>query len=415
MNRPLFRQEAIDAQRNSLCGAVLLAWQPTWLLFTIAAVLMVAAILSFAIWGQFTRKEHVTGYLAPTKGLIKIFTPQPGRVLERHVMEGQAVTEGEVLLIVSSERATTTTREAQAAMLNELRGRRESLQREQTKQSRIDQLATAGLAERIRGLEMEITQVRAQLELQRARVASAEHTVKRHETLVAARFVSEATMQQKQDELLEARNQLAATQRNLIALARDLNTARLDLAASELKRANNGAAIERQISELEQQLTEADTQRVVVLTAPADGTVTTILAEVGQAANPGAPLLSILPAGAELEAHLLVPTRAAGFIKPRQEVALRYQAFPYQRFGHYLGEVTAIGRTVIQPNESNLPLPVQEPVYLVTVRLPVQQVRAYGQDLPLQAGMALDADVHVDRRRLIEWVFDPILSVSGRV
>ncbi|MGH8613461.1 MAG: HlyD family secretion protein [Gammaproteobacteria bacterium] len=415
MNRALFRQEAIDAQRNSLRGAVLLARQPTWLLFTIAAVLMVAATLSFAIWGQFTRKEHVTGYLAPTKGLIKIFTPQPGRVLERHVMEGQAVTEGEVLLIVSSERATTTTREAQAAMLNELRGRRESLQREQTMQSRIDQLATAELAERMRGLETEITQVRAQIELQRSRVASAEHTVKRHEALGAARFVSEATVQQKQDELLDARNQLAATQRNLTALARDLNTARLDLAASELKRANNGAVIERQISELEQQLTETDTQRVVALTAPADGTVTTILAGVGQAANPGAPLLSILPAGAELEAHLLVPTRAAGFIKPRQEVALRYQAFPYQRFGHYLGEVMAIGRTVIQPNESNLPLPVQEPVYLVTVRLPVQQVRAYGQDLPLQAGMALDADVHVDRRRLIEWVFDPILSVSGRI
>jgi membrane fusion protein len=153
----------------------------------------------------------------------------------------------------------------------------------------------------------------------------------------------------------------------------------------------------------------------VVITAPADGTVTTILAQVGQSATPGTPLLSILPAGAELEAHLLVPTRAAGFIRQDQTVALRYQAFPYQRFGHYLGEVREVGRTILQPQEAALPLPVQEPVYRITVKLPAQRVQAYGQSLALQSGMVLDADIWVDRRRLIEWVVGPLLSVVGRV
>ena len=54
-------------------------------------------------------------------------------------------------------------------------------------------------------------------------------------------------------------------------------------------------------------------------------------------------------------------------------------------------------------------------MYLVTVRLPTQEVRAYGQGMALQAGMVLDADVRIDRRRLIEWVFDPLLAVAGRV
>ena len=125
--------------------------------------------------------------------------------------------------------------------------------------------------------------------------------------------------------------------------------------------------------------------------------------------------MSILPAGAELEAYLLVPTRAAGFIRTAQTVALRYQAFPYQRFGHYLGEVREVGRTIIQPNEASIPVQVQEPVYRVTVRLPRQHVVAYGQSLALRSGMLLDADVWIDRRRLIEWIFDPLLSVAGRV
>jgi len=169
------------------------------------------------------------------------------------------------------------------------------------------------------------------------------------------------------------------------------------------------------MSELTQQLTEADSRRAVVLTASADGTVTTILAEVGQTVNPGAPLLSILPQGAALEAELLVPTRAAGFIKPGQSVALRYQAFAYQRFGHHQGEVLRVGRSVIQPNETTVPMAVSEPVYRVTVRLPAQQMQAYGQAMSLQAGMAVDADIWLDRRRVIEWLFDPLLSITGRV
>ena len=415
MSPPLFRPEVLAQQQNGLHGEVLVARQPALRLLVALAAAFAIALVCCALWGQYTRKEHVTGYLVPTRGLIKLYPPQAGTVLEKPVREGQAVKQGDVLLVLSSERATTSTRETQAAMLAELRQRRDSLRQEQAKQGEIDALSGNGLTERIRGLETELDEARAQLELQRSRVAASERTVTRHEQLVASRFVSEATLQQKQEDLLDQRNHLAQNQRSITSLQRDLASARMELAASGLKRANNASAIARQISELEQQLTEADSRRSVVITAPADGTVTTILAEVGQAASPTAPLLSILPAGAELQAQLLVPTRAAGFIKPRQEVVLRYQAFPYQRFGHYVGQVVEVGRTVIQPNEGNPPMSAQEPVYRVIVRLPAQQVQAYGEAMTLQAGMALDADIRIDRRRLIEWIFDPLLSITGRV
>lgn len=415
MKPPLFRSEALSHQQDRLHGDIFIARQPGVSLLVTAAALFAIALVCFALWGQYTRKEHVVGYLSPTRGLIKIYTPQAGTVLEKRVTEGQLVKQGDVLLVISSERATTSTREVQASMLAELRARRDSLRVEQNQLREIDALTGNGIAQRIRGLETEIREAEAQLALQRSRVAGAERTVARHEQLVAARFMSEATLQQKQEELIDQRSQLSQAQRNITSLTRDLNTARVELSTSGLKRANNSGAIARQISELEQQLTEADTRRSVVLTAPADGAVTTILAEVGQAANVNSPLLSILPTGAELQAQLLVPTRAAGFIKPSQQVALRYQAFPYQRFGHHLGEVVEVGRTVIQPNESSLPMTIQEPVYRVTVRLPTQGVRAYGQTMSLQAGMVLDADIRIDRRRLIEWVLDPLLSITGRV
>lgn len=415
MKPSLFRPEVLEARRQNLQGGVLIAPTPSLRLLVVLAVAIAGALLAYAWWGEYTRKEHVSGYLAPTLGLIRIHTPQPGRVVERRVGEGQQVRRGDVLLVISSERATESTAAIQAAMLRELATRRDSLRRERAKQAEIDQLGAGGVRDRIRSLGGELVQARSQRDLQRSRVASAERTVQRNLELVAANFLSRAAMQQSEEAVLDQRGQLAAIERSISELQRELAAAEVELAAADLRRANNGAALERQISEIEQQLTELDARREVVLTAPADGTVTTALASVGQTVTPEQPLLSILPAGAALEARLLVPTRAAGFIRPGQAVALRYQAFPYQRFGHYVGRVVEVGRSVIQPDEVRLPVAVREPVYLVTVSLPAQQVRAYGQDLALQAGMTVDADVRIDRRRLIEWVVDPLLSVTGRV
>jgi membrane fusion protein len=415
MSTPLFRTKALAHQQDRLHGEILIARSPTIRLFVSVTALFAIALVSFAFWGEYTRKEHVAGYLSPTQGMIKMYSPQVGTVLIKHVDEGQLVKQGDVLLTISSERATSTTRETQAAMLAELKQRRDSLRLEQGKQQEIDTLTGTGIVGRIRGLETEIREAQAQMALQSSRVTSAERMVARYEKLLLERFVSDVALQEKQDELISQRNQLAQLKRSITSLNRELSSTRVELSTSGLKRDNNTSAIERQISELEQQLTETDARRSIVLTAPADGTVTTILVELGQTANPNTPLLSILPAGAELQAQLLVPTRAAGFIKPTQQVSLRYQAFPYQRFGHHLGEVVEIGRTVIQPNESSLPLSIQESVYRVTVRLPQQKVHAYGQAMPLQAGMVLDADIHMDRRRLIEWVFDPLLSITGRI
>lgn len=411
----MFRHEAIAHQQDPLQGEVLAGCLPSRHLLVLLAVATALAIVGFGLWGQYTRKEHVVGYLAPSAGLIKLFTPQAGTVVSLKVVEGQAVRQGDVLLVLNSERATAGTPDAQAAVQRELQQRRDSLQQALGKQAEIDALTGTTIEQRMRGLQSQMGQAEAQLALQRSRISSAERSVARNEALVAASFVSEAALQQKQEELLDQRGQLAVLQRNLTALESELSAARSELAANGLKRSNNGAAITRQVSELDQQLTEADTRRSVVLHAPADGTVTTLLTDVGQMAVPGAPLLSILPAGAALQAQLLVPTRAAGFIKPGQAVALRYQAFPYQRFGHHAGQVLLVGRTVIQPNEASLPLAVQEPVYRVTVRLPSQDVQAYGQAMTLRAGMVLDADVWIDRRRIFEWLFDPLLSVTGRV
>ena len=55
-----------------------------------------------------------------------------------------------------------------------------------------------------------------------------------------------------------------------------------------------------------------------------------------------------------------------------------------------------------------------EALYRVTVRLAAPHVMAYGRAQALTAGMQLEADVMQDRRRLIEWIFEPLIALGRK-
>jgi membrane fusion protein len=130
-------------------------------------------------------------------------------------------------------------------------------------------------------------------------------------------------------------------------------------------------------------------------------------------------LATLLPADARLQAHLFAPSSAVGFLRNQQVVQLRYQAFPYQKFGVQSGQVVQVSRSPLQPSElGSVAQGTQqagEPLYRITVALDQQNINAYGQAQSLVPGMQLEADVLLDRRRLIEWIFEPVLGVAGRV
>ena len=411
MKQSHFRQAALDHNHNRGLGEVVFATSPAALSLGLVAIFIAVLILAFAWWGEFTRKAHVEGFLIPDKGLIKSYTPTAGTVIDKQVSEGQAVKSGDVLIILSTERGSLQTTEVQATTIALLKQRRDSLQTELIAQVEIDELQSRTLQERITGLETELEKIDVALATQQQRLAAAEKSAKRFTKLESHRFVDATQVQRQMDAALDQRGRLQDLERSRLAVERELSALKLDRVSIKLKSKKNRAAIERKINIIEQELTEYESHRHIVITAPADGIVTTILVEQGQRANPNTPLLSLIPAGTVLEAQLLVPSRAIGFVSPTQDVALRYQAFPHQRFGHYKGQVKEISKTLITPTEANLPVSLQEPVYLVTVSLDEQAVNAYGRELPLQPGMLLEADIKLDRRTIIEWVFDPLYTL----
>jgi membrane fusion protein len=177
--------------------------------------------------------------------------------------------------------------------------------------------------------------------------------------------------------------------------------------------------IDRDLAQLAQQTAERDAQQRIVVRASQDGVISAVLAEPGQSVSPASALASLVPAHSQLQAHLFAPSSAVGFVHASQSVLLRYQAFPYQKFGHQVGQVVQVSRSPLQAAElASLPLQggaSNEPLYRITVALDQQTVAAYGQPQALSPGMQIEGDVQLDRRRLIEWIFEPVLGLAGKV
>jgi membrane fusion protein len=196
--------------------------------------------------------------------------------------------------------------------------------------------------------------------------------------------------------------------------------AQLQQARQELpgQRLASNAGFQRDLAALEQEQVETEARGALAVSAPVTGVIATQLVKPGQAVQAGQPLLSLLPGNGTLEAELLVPSRAIGFIEPGDKVLLRYQAYPYQKFGHHLGTVARISRSALSNGELGALIgnaQQGEPFYRITVALARQNVTAYGKAEPLKPGMLLEADVLGEKRRLIEWVFEPLYSLRGKV
>lgn len=179
-------------------------------------------------------------------------------------------------------------------------------------------------------------------------------------------------------------------------------------------RVQEGQAVTKDqvLVELSAEANEA--RRAIVLRAPESGVIANLVVRNQQAVTAGQRLLSILPQGSLLEAELWLPSRAIGFLETGKRVTLRYHAFPYQKFGQQGGRVREISQSAIAAPELTglLGRTITEPLFRVLVQLDRQTVSAYGRAEPLKPGMTVDADILLDKRRLIEWVLEPLYGIS---
>ena len=415
MVNKLFRQEAIDAQREKLLGEVSLARPvPLWI-FTAVGLAFALGLVAFSVWGEYARRERVDGFLALDSGAARLLAPEAGIVAEILAKEGDEVQAGQPLIRLSFERGTASGVTSGELVQKEISERIAGLEREQLQARQLGAQQTEILRRKVDDLQRELTQFDAEIKAQQSRLASSRNEFQRAEELFKDKFYSESKLIEFRNNVLDQQVKLEAARRQRAGVERELSSAKAELPTIEMKVQTQVDQIRRQMSELQQGSVQEEAKRENVIRAPLAGVLTNIAATRGEAVADEAPLAVIVPKGSGLHAQLLVPTRAIGFVQPGQEVVLRYDAFPFQRFGQYRGKVERVSRTVWSPGEKVGPVTVKEPVYRVDVKLDGQHVMSGEQKLSLRPGMSVNADILQEKRKVWEWVFEPILSLKERL
>jgi membrane fusion protein len=220
---------------------------------------------------------------------------------------------------------------------------------------------------------------------------------------------------QKKAELLDQRARLGELLRSQAAHEREMGGFRLELQSAAIKERHEDSRYERERVQLAQEAVESEARGAATITAPADGVATALLGEPGQSTQAQTVLLTILPQDAPLQAKLMVPSRAIGFLAVGDTVSLRYPAFPYQRFGSFNGRIVEIPRSTVAGVEAGGPTAQTDAVFQVSVKLDDQQVRTGRTEVPLQNGMAVEADVWVERMTLLQWIFERLVAAAAKV
>lgn len=359
MNQALFRQEVVDRQTERLRGALLLSQPLPHTLLTLFLAGLVVAALVFLIRHDYVRKQSVQGVLVPDRGLLELRAPAAGSLAAVHVGADAWVEAGARLFTVRLDHTLAGEGAVTEQLLDETRVQEAALRQQMHELEELALNEQRLLAVRVAALE------RAANLRDRALLAAADYDA------VYAQW-------------LQQQNTLG----------------RLSLQQAELR---------SQAAELQKQQVRMTAEQGTTVLAPASGRIATVLGREGMSVAAGEPVLALLPEGALLQAELWLPSSASGFVNPGQRVNLRYEAFPYQKFGVQRAHIVEIAESALAARAGTPPL------FRALATLERQDILAFGAPRPLRPGMTLSADIVVDERSLLEWLLEPLFSIRGKL
>jgi membrane fusion protein len=392
---PLFRPEAVQDARY---GEALAFAVPRWHRLAMLAGGALAPLLLFGLTADFDRVATVRGMVSPASGVSRLVAPRPGIVTAVLVRQGDRLRRGAPILRIASTALLPSGAAAPAERLAAF-GRQERIAREDIGvEAQRSEAESARLGDQMAQLAASERSLDAQVALQRQRIASNELRLRNLAPLRERGYVSVVAYQQQEEMVLTLRQQLSELELRRTAAGHELGQLRFRAAelTAESRRVRLQSAAT--LAELERGAADAQTDAEILLAAPVDGRVAALPVLPGRSVAAAEEVATMVQSDA-LEATLSVPSSAVGSLRPGQSVVLRYDAFPYQRYGVGRGTVTEIASTASPATGDG----AGAPAYRVRVAL-----ASGGAPFALRPDMSLSASVVIERRSLLDWLLAPL-------
>lgn len=177
--------------------------------------------------------------------------------------------------------------------------------------------------------------------------------------------------------------------------------------------------MELQRYELQKELVNTDAQGEIIIRALSSGKVDSLSVTVGQMVNMGDSLAQIMPD--KFSAFYLViwvPNDAVPYITINDNVNIRYEAFPAEKFGQFSGTVRLISKAPASQQEMQTyqGAPINRtsaiPYYKVMVRPDKQTIPYNGKTLYLENGMKAQTTLFLEKRKIYQWMLAPFYDMK---
>ncbi len=424
------------------------------------------------VWAYFGWIDVVAvaqGKIQPT-GRVKIIQPlETGKVVTLNVQNGQHVEPGSILVELDNSDAAADEMASATALksfLGEAARRRTAIANVEAGDifattkinwakedpegkipAGIRQREERVLSSELGQLAANIGSLSAQLDAKQREQASLADTIaaqSRLITLLQERVSIRADLVDKQSgtkaSLLDAKEsvltqqtsqsvqkgQLAAAAGAVEVLESDIHKTRgIFIAESSQKLLD----VERQTDEYTQKLVKAHVRMIhMALLSPISGTVqASSLTTIGQVVTTSEELMRIVPDGGEVEVEAYLPNKDVGFVRAGQEAIVKVESLPFTRYGTILASVTRVATDAIPEPDANIAegnpskaakstgfsQRTQNLVFPITLRLKETQIIADGVPVTLSAGMTVSVEVQTGKRRILEYLFSPLVEVSS--
>ncbi|AIY63947.1 HlyD family efflux transporter periplasmic adaptor subunit [Pseudoalteromonas piratica] len=408
----LFRNEVIENKKSQILGNVILTQPQNFTTITFYLTLITALIVLFLSFASLNRKEVVKGYLTPNLGLKKVYPHRGGIVDNIFISEGDFVEQGQKLFSIKSENIMST--QGSENLILELEKQIKDATKQKVILKNLNDLKKKELEESIKYLKKSFITLDTQINALKKRLKINKERRKKFLRLHEKNNISEELFNEQEEAYLSIIGDIAVNESHREKQLELLNLKNIALESLPIEFEKQLLNINKMISELTLRKEDISEKTSLDVLSPSAGKVTSIQVSSGEMVFSHIPSLSLIPKDSHLEAELLIPTRSYGFINKNQITRIRYEAFPYQRFGVAKGIISEVSKSVILPGELLVPIEIKEPVYKVKVKLEDQAVSLYGRKSELQAGMLLEADIILERRTLLEWLLEPIFSITGK-
>lgn len=381
---------------------------PHWVARGLAYVLMALAAVMVLAAAVVDVPETVSGrfVLVPVRGLDPLRAPRKGIADTVRITEGQRVATGDTLFVIRSEPAGD--RYSQLRMLQEQLRTADERAANGRRQYESQQLSDQ---EDERTLRDRVASLGRALDIKRRQYALSESLAVAYRTGLATKAISpmeysqpQLAAEQQAVDIEQTEGQQQETQLSIDKLHYDMETRRIEYLEQQRALAQDVANARIQLAPLLQELGSTTTGSRFAVVAPCGGTVLRLRVRATEAVvAEGDVLGEIACAGDRLRAELTVAQSGLSLVRVGQGVKLRYEAFPYQRFGIRFGVVRWIGPGTVDPGDSG--------AFRALVDLDAPTFDVHGQPRPLLVGMGGIADIVVGKRTLVSYAFEPMRAL----